>query len=121
MFSQLAKRIARLETLARHRPRRVAVVFENDWRENSPASIEPPPDPDADIIRIRYVDDWPPTPETVAPKAKHFHARVERGNVATAGDLRGSAARHPFRSFAALAAAPCNNLYAFRQATYNLQ
>jgi len=89
MYSMLSTRVVRLEALARRRrPRRVVVVYENDWRENSPASIESRLDPDVDIIRIRYVDDWPPAPETVAPKARKIHARVERGNVATAEDLR---------------------------------
>jgi len=87
----LASRIRKLEILLdRRRPRRQFIVYENDWRQEGLDPIEPPPAPGADILRIRYVKEWPPAWETVAPKAEQSHARVERGAVAAAEVLRGS-------------------------------
>ena len=58
----LETRIRKLEALARKRqPRRLLVVYENDWRDDRPY---PAPEelaaPDVDVLTIRYVADWPP-------------------------------------------------------------
>jgi len=56
-------RLKKLEALANRRkpprPRKQLVVYENDWREDH---VNPTPeelaDPDVDILRVVFVDDW---------------------------------------------------------------
>jgi hypothetical protein len=70
MVSELRRRVDRLEREQHPVDRPILIVYENDPLGRPAPTPEELADPDADIIRIVYVKDWPPAATATPPDTR---------------------------------------------------